>query len=781
MKKISITQLLITHNCFIFLFALLLQSCGLNLVEDGKTEFTIVLPDAPQPVEQTAAKELKAYLDEMTQIDWVISSERDVPENAPQILIGHSSRAKKFFPEIDTDQIPYDGIELHLKGNKLLLTGHKQRGTLYAVNTFLEDILGVRWWSAEVQTVPAYKTFKLRPLNISYAPKLIYRFSYYRGSFEPLFATRMKCNAANIAPEYGDHHRFRMGHTFYPLIPPEKYFADHPEWFSEIDGVRSHVMAQLCLTNDEMRKELTKNLIETLRKNPGATFYSVAQNDWFGYCTCEKCSKLAEEEGAQSGPLIHFVNAVAEEVEKEFPDIYLATYAYQYTRKPPKHVKPRHNVVVQLCTIECSFVQPLSGPQNSTFYDDMVGWSKLTDQLFAYDYLTNFWSYILLHPNHRVVAPNIRFFVDHGTIGLFEEADSRNNVGDFILMRNWIASKLMWDPTLDENKLMREFLEGYYGKQATPILLAYFDTLVDCAEKSGQYINCFHDNTDFWLDYETLCQATALFDEAMAVARKESDVFVERLRQDRLPLEHVWIKGYQKFKRIAEQKGTPFCGPPDLEEAVRNFIQKINDYKLVGYRDYGEGKVLEAFKENYLHRFTPATTPDELKPLDAFSWMDIQEYDFWLRRVHFEWTSFVDDPAASNGRAVRLLCNRDPDGVICVQIPIDWDDPMFANAGANTKYKVIVHARSEVSKNAQHEIACGIMYERLIKSRFDEKDTHLVVQKSFDISTIAGPAYQKIELEHVPLSRHMYVYVDLQKEASEDMAVYIDRVMIVRE
>ena len=81
---------------------------------------------------------------------------------------------------------------------------------------------------------------------------------------------------------------------------------------------------------------------------------SISQNDWHGYCECEKCRALDEHEGTHAGTLIHFVNAVAEEVEKEHPDILIETLAYQYTRKPPRHVRPRRNVVTRLCSIECS-------------------------------------------------------------------------------------------------------------------------------------------------------------------------------------------------------------------------------------------------------------------------------------------------------------------------------------------------------------------------------------------------------------------------------------------
>lgn len=593
----------------LFLFAGNIHTDGQYLFKKGVTAYKIVLSDSPQPVEQTAAKELKTYLDEISGINWIIASEKDVPEDVPQILVGNSLRAKKFFPETDPNQIPYDGIEIHLKKDKLLLTGHKQRGTLYAVNTFLEDVLGVRWWTSTEQTIPRYATFRLKPLNVSYAPGLIYREAYYKDAFDPVFATQMKCNGfgAAIPEEYGDHHRFvYFVHSFFSLIPPEKYFADHPGWFSEIDGIRQHDHTQLCLSNDEMRKELTKNAIEALRNHPGSKFISISQNDWHGFCTCEKCKKIAGEEGAQSGVLIRFVNEVAEEIEKEFPDVLVETLAYQYTRKPPEHVKPRQNVVIRLCTIECSFVHPLISEQNQSLRDDMEGWSKISRQLFVWDYVTNFSSYILPHPNLRVLAPNIRFFVDHGTIGLFEQGDSYCTAGDFVRMRNWVISRLMWNPTLDQKKLFREFLVGYYGKKAAPIIQKYFDALINKAESAENKIGCFAENTDHWLDYETLCKAAALFDKAIHAAEQESgknSAFVQRLLRERLPLEHVWLKGYDGFKHIAEIKGEKFMGPADPEEACRNFFALCEQYDVTAYREYNTPAAFEAFREEMLRRF----------------------------------------------------------------------------------------------------------------------------------------------------------------------------------
>ena len=751
------------------------QSIGQFLVKNGKTEFTIVLADSPQPVEQTAAKELKKYLDEITKINWTIASENDVPENVSQILVGNSSRARKFFPEIDQEKIPYDGIEIHLKNNKLLLTGHQQRGTLYAVNTFLEDVLGVRWWTSTEQNIPIYATFELKPINISYAPKLIYREAYYKDAFDPIFATQMKCNGSgeNIDPEYGGHHRFvYFVHSFFSLIPPGKYFADHPEWFSEIDGERKHEHAQLCLTNDEMRKELTKNAIEALHKNPDARFISISQNDWYGFCTCEKCRKIAEEEGSQSGLLIRFVNEVAAEIEKEFPDVFVETLAYQYTRKPPEYAQPRQNVVVRLCTIECSFVQPLTGEQNQSFYDDMNGWSKIANQLFVWDYVTNFSSYILPHPNLRVLAPNIRFFVDHGSIGLFEQGDSYCTVGDFVRMRNWVISHLMWNPALDEKKLIMNFLVGYYGNSAAPVLLEYFDAMSDQAELSGKQLGCFLENTNDWLDDETLCKATALYEKAIDAAEQESGIdseFVRRLRRERLPLEHVWLKEYYKFKRIAETKGEKFFGPADPIKACENFFAICEQYEVTAYRENNTSKSFAAFRENMFRRFgNPSPVPVELIHLDTNIWMDIQEYDFRTINID-EWVSFTDDPAASNGRAVTMPGNHYE---WAVNVPVPSDDVFFENVNVDTKFKVIVYIRCDATAEDGPAMTMGI---------YDNNEGISVMKKTPGVSEIAGSEYKKIEFDPVPLTPSMYIWFAPPKREGEVQAVYIDRVLLIRE
>src|SRR5437764_7880084 len=104
-----------------------------------------------------------------------------------------------------------------------------------------------------------------------------------------------------------------------------------------------------------MRQEMVKNALAWIKKHPEAGMISISQNDWIGNCQCDVCKAIDKEEGTPAGSLITGVNAVAAEIQKQYPDFLVETLAYQYTRHPPKHVKPAKNVIVRLCSIEADF------------------------------------------------------------------------------------------------------------------------------------------------------------------------------------------------------------------------------------------------------------------------------------------------------------------------------------------------------------------------------------------------------------------------------------------
>ena len=359
-------------------------------------------------------------------------------------------------------------------------------------------------------------------------------------------------------------------HTFYRLIPPKTYFKDHPEWFSEIDGKRTAHRGQLCLTNEAMRKELVANLAKRLRVNPAATIASVSQNDWHGACKCPRCAAVDAAEGGHAGTLLRFVNAVAADLEKEFPQVAFSTLAYQYTRKPPKHVRPRPNVIVRLCSIECSFSRPLTDARNKAFRDDIVGWSKICNRLYIWDYVTNFRHHVLPHPNLRVLGPNVKFFAAHGAKGIFEQGAYTTGGAEMAELRAWVLARLLWDPSLDGAKLIDEFLDGYYGPAGRHVA-AYLEVMHDAVAATGDKLGCFSGPAPKFLTLDTLSRGWAHLKAAEAAAGDDADLRF-RVQVAQLPVMYALMMRWDHFKARAEAAKAPWPMEESIREVHKRFV-----------------------------------------------------------------------------------------------------------------------------------------------------------------------------------------------------------------
>jgi len=578
----------------------LCNSLGLAITisKDGRAQAVVVVAaDASEP-EQYAAKELAQFLGQITGAEFNVADRED--EQASCLFVGPDA-AKWADGQFSTDGLGAEGIVLKTVGDDLILAGGRPRGTLYAVYTFLEDRLGCRWWSSTESTIPKNPTLTVEKLDVRYVPPLEYRSPFWTDAFDGDWSARNKANgqAHRLEARHGGKHIYEgFVHTFFPLIPPEKYFAEHPEWFSEINGVRKHEHAQLCLTNEQMRQELVKNLKQNLRNNPQATIASVSQNDWHGNCQCANCKAIEEEEGSPAGLMLRFVNAVAEDIEKEFPNVAISTLAYQYTRKPPKITKPRPNVIVQLCSIECSFCKPLADERNKAFRDDIVGWSQISKRLYIWDYTTNFRHYFLPHPNLRVLGPNVKFFADHNVTGIFEQGAYTTMGADMAELRAWVLAKLLWDPSRDGEALVNEFVEGYYGP-AAPHIKAYLTITHDAVEASGDWLGCFQETNAKFLSLDTLSQGWSCLQAAEQAVANDPDLRF-RVQVAELPALYAFMMRWKNLRETAQSTNAKWPMPDTIQAAFDQFMviaRKKNVTRLNEWQD-GFGNLEKAVAEN---------------------------------------------------------------------------------------------------------------------------------------------------------------------------------------
>ena len=278
---------------------------------------------------------------------------------------------------------------------------------------------------------------------------------------------------------------------------------------------------QLCVTNAEVIETASASAIRFLQDRPGLQNISVSQADTNAYCRCDACETLNQREGSPMGSQLAFVNAVAERIEKPYPDVKVGTLAYWYTRRPPATIRPRHNVQIQLCSIECCTLHPIDDPdcpRNVEFCRDMVSWGKICDDIWIWNYNTNFHAYDLPFPNLRCIAPNVRYFLRNNAKGVFMQANGNSRTGELCDLRNYIISRLIWNPGLDGDELCGEFITLHYQDAAGPIL-DYVRMLHDNAESKGVHPRIKPTPEQVGLDQETVAKAMSFFEQALELAK----------------------------------------------------------------------------------------------------------------------------------------------------------------------------------------------------------------------------------------------------------------------
>jgi len=569
------------------------------LAKAGRTDYTIVISAGASPSEKHAAQELRAFLKKITGADLPIGTEA---VKGPMILVGDSPALAALGLEIPWRQLGDEGFVIRTIRPNLVLAGGRLRGSMYAVYTFLEGYVGCRWFSSKVSHIPVRRRLVIPDIEEQQVPRLEYREPFYSDGFDADWAARNKMNSTSARLDEARGGKVTYSHfvhTFYELLPPTQYFAEHPDYYSMIDGKRTADYAQLCLSNPDVVRLVTERVEQWIKEAPNANIYSVSQNDWGGWCECPQCRALDEQEGTHAATILNFVNQVAEGIAKTYPDKAIDTLAYSYSRKPPKTIRPRGNVIVRLCSIECCFAHPLdSCPVNASFREDIVGWSKLTDRLYIWDYVTDFGHYIMPFPNLRVLKPNIQFFVNHGVKGIFEEGNyAPGGGGEMAELRAYLLAKLLWNPDYDCEKAIHDFLEHYYGPAAEP-MHNYLRMLHDKVQQDDLHIFIWTGPDASYLNDEILAQANAFFDEAERACAGHAQ-FLGRVKVARLPLQYVMLR---RGPRLT------FDGEALTSQHAAEYTALLEEFMRVargaGITQIREGRDISAFETEMREKLT---------------------------------------------------------------------------------------------------------------------------------------------------------------------------------
>lgn len=594
---------------------------GLVLAEEGGTTCTIVLRPDAHPAERTAADELRRHFEQVTGATLPIAEA--APAEGHRIFVRIGARPGDILADVPSEPLAGEELLMQRVGGDLVLAGGGPRGVLYAVYRFLQDQLGCRWYAVGYGRNPACTVIPRRPtlilgdLHQRRRPAFSYRQIHCMGhSGNEKLAVRFALNGAVGRGErgeaYGGDLLIRGIHNCLDLLrinmgidgaedTPDWMFAERPELFAWIDGARRKT--QVCATHPDL-PAIYAPLLRAQAERYGAARIGLTQMDGGGACRCDRCLAANERAGGPdvyAGSWLPLVNRTAALV----PDLDVWTFAYLWTRKPPRDLRPRQNVHVWYCLT--AFEHQLS-TDGDAVYAELAEWGRLAPGrvfVWTYDFINNQVEFGY-QPSLFVAGRRLRRLHGLGVGGVFIQAgESWSTAAPFAELQYYVLSQLLWDPCQDADQLIDAFLEAYY-RSAAPWIRA-------CRQlhHALYLVQDPAENRDLRAGQSGVCRAFGdaglarlerLLDAAESAA--DDDVVRMRVRVLRLPIWHYrlmmagrpeWMAGTYREKNRSrrwyadageiERTVTRLTATDEHLATIRSYVRTLAWADVRGFRE----------------------------------------------------------------------------------------------------------------------------------------------------------------------------------------------------
>lgn len=522
-------SLLRARNLFLILaIAAPLWSVGrapaMTLVEDGRARAVIILPEKPSPAAREGARVLQEHILQISGAELPIAAENEVSSGPAAtrgwVLVGEGRLSEDRGFSVKT--LGPGGMRLDVRGNVMALLGADERtptdpmGSLYAVTTFLEEKLGVRYlWPGESgKVVPRRRTIIVDDFHRAMTPLLeqrlirngrrgarvregLDRLGFSADELRLREAEAVRTRAAS--PDWfrwhklGGSMRLATGHAFGGLW--EKYGKAHPDWFAlqpngSRDQSRNPGRARLCVSNPDLIMAIAEDKIAELDAHPELLGVSIAPNDGgqASFCSCPRCEALDAPNGpevtlvefsawkkrkyrhvALTDRMVYFWNAIAEKVAVARPGKLLVVDAYSAYSTPPVLRKLHPNLVVRF--VPMSYLSDESRRKALRSWEQ---WSGAAGRIFYRpNLLLAGWSgaaYVFPHK----FAEDFRFMARRGMRGT--DFDSGLHHWSTQGLNYYVVARLNWDPDLDADSVIDDYCRAGFGSAAGAIR-EYFSRL----------------------------------------------------------------------------------------------------------------------------------------------------------------------------------------------------------------------------------------------------------------------------------------------------------------
>ncbi len=627
----------------------------------------IVTSDNAMAAEQYGAQLLSRVIGKRLNCRFKVTGETAWKRETPAIIIGDTvymgeklQRPMKFGPEEWY-------LEAHPDGN-IMIGGGKPRGTLYAVYEFLERFAGYRHYAIGAELIPVRNELEI-PADMKIQGKPFFRFrtlseGVWGSAKHEEFQSHNRALYSDQA-KYGFGRRFTgspaQSHTFWLY---SQDFPDNETLFSlDIHGrrlraVNAHGPGQLCMTNREARRLVKEKLRSYIRRdreeadaNPGMDYpviYDISQNDNQHPCLCGECSKL----GA-AGALIDFINDIAADIAQDYPDVLIQTFAYMYSLNPPRNAAVHPNAMIRIASLGTEWsgvgtretMRSLEHPGNAGELKLLNAWQRSAAKIHIWDYGTIYKDYFPSpYTFVRGQAVNIAKYASMNAEGVYLEAEVYGKCTapqSFADLKNYLFLRLLIDPYQDAEAVIRDFMQGFYGPAAEP-MLELLNYLEACQNAEPGGFNRKPVQARQYLNAGFFQHSLKLLAEAETLAAGQPEI-LQRIRQEYYPFDFAMLSLFDR---------PPSGGSrADILARLEKCAEEIRN-KYLEEEYYRPDARISALREKDQQHFellrNPVGMPEQFmkrKIVMDFTW------NSFAPRPHI---AVVEDAGAAGGRAACL-------------------------------------------------------------------------------------------------------------------------------
>ena len=498
----------------------------ITLAREGEPAVAIVVPAEKNDAYQRAAGDLQKYIRAISGAEVpVVADDEEV--GGPALFVGPVRQARE--ADLPPEEEGIEAFAVRVRDGNVFFAGRETYAVEFAVYSFLEDRLGIRWfwpgpWGEHIPpqkrpTLTVEATDEVRAPD--WSPRIWSGNHFYPEWQE--WNRHSKLSLTGALPWR------QFQNNIYRVFPPEKYAEEHPEYYPLINGERWIPSAasgrywRPCESNPEVRRLILEYARESFDRNPWQHGFSVGMDDISHLCQCDNCRALdpspeAYKQRQYSDRHYWLVNELARELRQTHPDKYIGTLIYNIARTPPTKIDTLEPNVFGFIT-QCEAEWWREGLKEEDFAITQE-WRRRCEHLCRYTY----WGLGWITPRYfpHSMAEALKFDRELDFHGIYVEVYTCwPNTAPMI----WAGSKLFWDTSLDIDELLGEFCTKMYG-EAAPQMARYYAAL-EAAWQAGhpERRSWGHNNLPVQsaaMDIERLGECERLLAEAKAAAKTEA-------------------------------------------------------------------------------------------------------------------------------------------------------------------------------------------------------------------------------------------------------------------